>query len=163
AVMLAACSTPSAPAAAISQAPASNGRTGPVISPAPITPPTPPGENTQAFTCADSSGGSPGTVRVTDVRVSQEPGLDRCATEFGRDGRPAAPRTLTAGRGRRTAAGKIKRLPRLRHGLRRLLARHRHRGRAIARQRLFLPRRAGSGGGRVAGGAAGVRDSGRRR
>ena len=82
AVVLAACSTASAPAASISQAPASNGRTGPVISPAPITPPTPPGDNLQAFTCADSSGGTPGTVRVTDVRVSREPGFDRFVIQF---------------------------------------------------------------------------------
>ena len=82
AIVLAACSTPSAPAAAISQAPATNGRTGPVISPAPITPPTPPGENTLAFTCADSSGGTPGNVHITDVRVSQEPGFDRFVIQF---------------------------------------------------------------------------------
>jgi len=81
-LVLAACSTTPAPAAAISQGPASNGRTGPVISPAPITPPTPPGDNTQAFTCADSSGGTPGTVRVTDIRVSQEPGFDRFVIQF---------------------------------------------------------------------------------
>jgi hypothetical protein len=81
-VVLAACSTASAPAAAISQAPASNGRTGPVISPPPITPPTPPGENTQAFTCADSTGGIPGTARVTDVRVTREPGFDRFVIQF---------------------------------------------------------------------------------
>ncbi len=82
AIVLAACSTPSAPAAAISQAPATNGRTGPVISPAPITPPTPPGENTLAFTCADASGGTPGNVHITDVRVSQEPGFDRFVIQF---------------------------------------------------------------------------------
>ena len=82
AIVLAACSTPSAPAAAISQAPATNGRTGPVISPAPITPPTPPGDNTLAFTCADASGGAPGNVHITDVRVSQEPGFDRFVIQF---------------------------------------------------------------------------------
>ena len=82
AVVLAACSTTPAPAAAISQSPASGARTGPVISPAPITPPTPPGDNTQAFTCTDTSGGTPGTVRVTDIRVTQEPGYDRFVIQF---------------------------------------------------------------------------------
>jgi len=81
-VVLAACSTASAPAASISQGPASNSRTGPVISPAPITPPTPPGDNTQAFTCADSSGGTPGAARVTDVRVTRESGFDRFVIQF---------------------------------------------------------------------------------
>jgi hypothetical protein len=81
-LVLAACSTASAPAAAISPAPASNGRTDPVISPAPITPPTPPGDNTQAFTCADSSGGTPGTARVTDIRVTKEVGFDRFVIQF---------------------------------------------------------------------------------
>ena len=53
-----------------------------MISPAPITPPTPPGENTLAFTCADASGGAPGNVHITDVRVSQEPGFDRFVIQF---------------------------------------------------------------------------------
>ncbi len=53
-----------------------------MISPAPITPPTPPGENTLAFTCADASGGTPGNVHITDVRVSQEPGFDRFVIQF---------------------------------------------------------------------------------
>ncbi len=82
AVVLAACSTAPAPTAATSQGSASAGRTGPIISPAPITPPTPPGDNTQAFTCADSSGGTSGTVRVTDIRVAQEPGYDRFVIQF---------------------------------------------------------------------------------
>jgi hypothetical protein len=81
-VVLAACSTTPAPAAAISQGPASNGRTGPVISPAPITPPTPPGDNTQAFTCADVSGGTAGTVHVSDIRVTRQPGYDRFVIQF---------------------------------------------------------------------------------
>jgi hypothetical protein len=82
ALVLAACSTASAPAAAISQEPASNGRIGPVISPAPITPPTPPGDNTLAFTCADASGGTPGSAHVTDIRVTQEFGFDRFVIQF---------------------------------------------------------------------------------
>ncbi len=53
-----------------------------MISPPPITPPTPPGDNTLAFTCADWSGGTPGTAHVTDVRVSQEPGFDRFVIQF---------------------------------------------------------------------------------
>ncbi|TMC10443.1 MAG: hypothetical protein E6J30_03290 [Chloroflexi bacterium] len=50
AIVLAACSTPSAPAV--------------------------------AFTCADASGGTPGNVHITDVRVSQEPGFDRFVIQF---------------------------------------------------------------------------------
>ena len=53
-----------------------------MISPAPIPPPTAPGDNAQPFVCADSSGGTPGTVHVTDVRVSQEPGFDRFVIQF---------------------------------------------------------------------------------
>ena len=42
----------------------------------------PAGENTLAFTCADASGGAPGNVHITDVRVSQEPGFDRFVIQF---------------------------------------------------------------------------------
>jgi hypothetical protein len=53
-----------------------------LISPPPITPPSPPGEDTQAFTCTDATGGSPGTDHVTDVRVTHEAGFDRFVLQF---------------------------------------------------------------------------------
>ena len=82
AVVLVACSTSPAPTAATSQGPATNGRTGPLISAPPITPPSPPGDNTQLFTCIDASGGTPGTASFTDIRVTHEPGFDRFVIQF---------------------------------------------------------------------------------
>jgi hypothetical protein len=83
AVLLAACSTNPTPTAAISQGPASGGRTGPVISPPPVTPPTPPGDNAIAFVCkGDVTGGAAGNAHVTDVRVTEEDGFDRLVLQF---------------------------------------------------------------------------------
>lgn len=82
AVVLVACSTSPAPTAATSQGPATNGRTGPLISAPPITPPSPPGDNTQLFTCTDASGGTAGTSAFTDIRVTHEPGFDRFVIQF---------------------------------------------------------------------------------
>ena len=82
AIVLVACSTSPAPTAATSQGPATDGRTGPLISPPPITPPSPPGDNTQLFTCTDATGGTPGTAGFTDVRVTHEPGFDRFVIQF---------------------------------------------------------------------------------
>lgn len=82
AMLLTACSTVSSPTAATSTGPASEGRTGPVISPPPVTPPTPPGDLALDFKCADVKGGSAGNVHVTDVRVTEEDGFDRFVIQF---------------------------------------------------------------------------------
>lgn len=83
AVLLTACSTAPAPTAAISQGPATGGRTGPAISPPPVTPPTPPGDNAIAFACkGDTTGGAAGNAHVTDVRVTEEAGFDRLVLQF---------------------------------------------------------------------------------
>lgn len=81
-MLLTACSTAPAPAASLSQGTASAGRTGPLISAPPVTPPTPPGDLALNFTCTDVKGGSPGDVHVTDVRVTEEPGFDRFVIQF---------------------------------------------------------------------------------
>ena len=81
-VVLLGCSATSSPTAAVSSNTASAGRTGPVISPPPVTPPTPPGTNLPAFACKDAAGGSAGIVGVTAVRVDQHSGYDRFVMQF---------------------------------------------------------------------------------
>ena len=62
--------------------PATSARIGPVISPPPVTPPTPPGDNLPAFKCSDLSGGTPNSVNLTAVRVDQQTGYDRFVLQF---------------------------------------------------------------------------------
>ncbi|HLY36316.1 MAG TPA: hypothetical protein VKU35_06380, partial [Candidatus Limnocylindria bacterium] len=83
-VVLLGCSATSSPTAAVTSNAASAGRTsiGPVISPPPVTPPTPPGTNLPAFACTDATGGSTGIVGVTAVRVDQHAGYDRFVLQF---------------------------------------------------------------------------------
>ena len=82
-LLVSACSTAPSPVASTSQGPASAGRTGPAISPPPVTPPTPPGDLALNFKCQDLSGGSSaGNAHVTDVRVTEEPGFDRFVIQF---------------------------------------------------------------------------------
>lgn len=76
------CTATSSPTAAVSSDPASSARTGPVITPPPVTPPTPPGTNLPAFACADARGGGAGIVGVTAVRVDQHSGYDRFVMQF---------------------------------------------------------------------------------
>jgi hypothetical protein len=80
-VLLFGCSS-SSQTAAVSSDTASAGRTGPLISPPPVTPPTPPGNNLPAFVCANASGGAAGTASVTAVRVGQNIGYDRFVLQF---------------------------------------------------------------------------------
>lgn len=82
--LLLGCSATSSPTAAVTSNAASAGRTstGPVISPPPVTPPTPPGTNLPAFACSDATGGSTGIVGVTAVRVDQHAGYDRFVLQF---------------------------------------------------------------------------------
>jgi hypothetical protein len=81
-VVLLGCTATTAPTAAISSDTASPARIGPVISPPPVTPPTPPGTNLPAFACKDASGGAAGIVGVTAVRVDQNSGYDRFVMQF---------------------------------------------------------------------------------
>lgn len=57
----------------------------PRITPPTVTPPTAPGTNLPAFACADITGGTAGTAKVTAVRVSEQPGAgyDRFVLQFG--------------------------------------------------------------------------------
>ena len=54
----------------------------PRITPPPVPAPAPPGINLPAFTCADASGGSTGTVNVTGVRAAEQVGYDRFVMQF---------------------------------------------------------------------------------
>jgi hypothetical protein len=83
-IVLFGCTPSPAPTAAASPATSSSSArtTGPVISPPPITPPTPPGTKLPAFACADVTGGSPGIANVTAVRVRQEGTFDRFVLQF---------------------------------------------------------------------------------
>lgn len=53
-----------------------------MISPPPVTPPTPPGTNLPDFACKDMAGGSAGTAGVTAVRVDEHPTYDRFVLQF---------------------------------------------------------------------------------
>jgi len=76
------CAASTSPTAAVSSDTASSARTDPVISPPPVTPPTPPGTNLPAFACTDAKGGSAGMANVTAVRVGQQTGYDRFVLQF---------------------------------------------------------------------------------
>ena len=56
----------------------------PRITPPAVTPPTAPGTNLPAFACADITGGTAGTSKVTAVRVAEQPGAgyDRFVLQF---------------------------------------------------------------------------------
>lgn len=77
-----ACTASTSPAASVSAGTASSGRTGPLISPPPVTPPTPPGTNLPDFACKDTAGGSAGTAGVTAIRVDEHPTYDRFVLQF---------------------------------------------------------------------------------
>src|SRR5262249_2761281 len=70
-------------AAALSTSEATSARTGPIISPPPVTPPTPPGDSLPAFKCADFSGGNPNKTHLTAVRVAPQGGFDRFVLQSG--------------------------------------------------------------------------------
>lgn len=77
------CTPATTPSAAVTQSNSSGVRTGPVISPPPVTPPTPPGDNLPAFACKDATGGTAsGSTGVTDVRVDEHGGYDRFVLQF---------------------------------------------------------------------------------
>jgi hypothetical protein len=77
------CTASSSPTAAFSSGEATSARTGPVISPPPVTPPTPPGTNLPKFVCANAGGaGSLAIAGVTAVRVGSQAGYDRFVIQF---------------------------------------------------------------------------------
>ena len=83
-VFLLGCTASSSPTASVTPDVATSSRTDPVISPPPVTPPTPPGTNLPAFVCADFKGGSAAAVgvAVTAVRVDEHAGYDRFVLQF---------------------------------------------------------------------------------
>jgi hypothetical protein len=81
-VFLVGCTAASSPTASVSPDASSSARTGPLISPPPVTPPTPPGNDLPAFVCADAKGGSAGIAGITDVRVGQQTGYNRFVLQF---------------------------------------------------------------------------------
>jgi len=76
------CTAATTPAGAINSQTATQARTGPEISPPPVTPPTPPGYVTVAFACKDMSGGKTGTTNVIAVRTGEQAGFDRFVIQF---------------------------------------------------------------------------------
>ena len=76
------CTAATTPAGAINSQTATQARTGPEISPPPVTPPTPPGDVTVAFACKDMSGGKTGTTNVIAVRTGEQAGFDRFVIQF---------------------------------------------------------------------------------
>jgi hypothetical protein len=54
----------------------------PRIAPAPVTPPTAPGNNLPAFACANSGGGKTGVAHTVAARVGENSGYDRFVLQF---------------------------------------------------------------------------------
>jgi hypothetical protein len=85
AALLAGCgpSAPAGPSAALTP-PATPlaAASAPRISPPPVSPPTPPGNDLPAFACTDASGGTTGVANTIAARVSEQPGYDRFVLQF---------------------------------------------------------------------------------
>jgi len=83
-VFLLGCTASSTPVGAVNSQAATQARTGPVISPPPVTPPTPPGDVAIAFACKDAFGGKPETptANVIAVRVGEQADFDRFVLQF---------------------------------------------------------------------------------
>ena len=83
-ILISACGPSFAPTAAITPGPAGETRaaSAPRVAQPPVAPPTPPGTNLPAFTCADASGGKTGVANLTTARVGQQPGFDRFVLQF---------------------------------------------------------------------------------
>ncbi len=81
-VFMLGCTAATTPVGAINSQTATQARTGPAISPPPVTPPTPRGEITIAFACKDMSGGKTGTTNAVAVRTGEQAGFDRFVIQF---------------------------------------------------------------------------------
>src|SRR5438270_7396566 len=76
------CTAATTPVGAINSQTATHARTGPEISPPPVTPPTPRGDIRIPFACKDASGGKIGTTNVIAVRTGEQAGFDRFVVQF---------------------------------------------------------------------------------
>lgn len=76
------CTATTAPVSSVNSHAATSARTGPVISPPSVTPPTPPGDNVPAFACKDGAGGKSGSAGVTAVRLGEQVTFDRFVLQF---------------------------------------------------------------------------------
>jgi hypothetical protein len=83
-VFLLGCTASTTPVGAVNTQTATQARTGPLISPPPVTPPTPPGDVATAFACKDSAGGKAesGTANVIAVRLGEQGQFDRFVLQF---------------------------------------------------------------------------------
>ena len=81
-ILIAACGTALAPAAAITPGAAQGPASGPRVEQPPVTPPTPPGTNLPAFACSDASGGKTGVANLVAARVGTQPGYERFVLQF---------------------------------------------------------------------------------
>ncbi|HEV1992443.1 MAG TPA: hypothetical protein VGR34_06225 [Candidatus Dormibacteraeota bacterium] len=81
-ILIAACGSPLAPAAAITPGVAQGPASGPRIEQPPVPPPTPPGTNLPAFACSDASGGKTGVANLVTARVGTQPGYERFVLQF---------------------------------------------------------------------------------
>jgi hypothetical protein len=81
-ILLTACGTGLAPAAAVSPGPSQGPASAPRIEQPPVTPPTAPGTNLPAFACADTGGGKTGVANVVAARVATQAGYDRFVLQF---------------------------------------------------------------------------------
>jgi hypothetical protein len=81
-ILLTACGTGLAPAAAVSPDPSQGPASAPRIEQPPVTPPTAPGTNLPAFACADAGGGKTGVANVVLARVTAQAGYDRFVLQF---------------------------------------------------------------------------------
>jgi hypothetical protein len=77
-LLLAGCSPALTPSAAVTPgAGVTSAASAPRITPPPVTPPTPPGNNLPAFVCADAAGGRTGVANAVAARVGEQTGYDR--------------------------------------------------------------------------------------
>ena len=83
-LVVAACGTAGAPAAAVTPGGTQGSASATRIAPPPVTPPTAPGDTLPAFVCSDRSGGSTGVANVTAARMAEQPGFDRFVLQFDR-------------------------------------------------------------------------------
>ncbi len=81
-IMVVACGSSVAPAAAVTPGASPGPASGPRIDQPPVTPPAPPGTNLPAFACSDASGGQTGVANVITARVAEQPGYDRFVLQF---------------------------------------------------------------------------------
>ncbi len=83
-LVVAACGTTAAPAAAVTPGATQQSASAPRIAQPPVTPPSAPGDTLPAFKCSDQGGGSTGVTNVTAARMAEQAGFDRFVLQFDR-------------------------------------------------------------------------------